>query len=55
MPFAASTMAIATTSGAVPGHWVTDDACRYWEAFATPADAMTMTTIEKSFLLIGAR
>ena len=48
MPFAASTMFIVTTSGGVPGHWVTDeDACRYCEAFPTPPDVTTMLRVEK--------
>ena len=50
---AASTMSIATTSGAVPGHWLTDeDACRYCEAFATPTDATSITKVENSLLRI---
>ena len=53
MPLAASTISIATTSGAVPGHWVTDDdACRYWPAFATPADAISTANDKTSFFMV---
>ena len=40
-------MFIATTSGAVPGHWVTNEqACRYWAAFATLTETTRTSSIE---------